>query len=195
MSEIISRTAGQSLDEDQREMVRTIILREIHSQKSRRELVSLIESETQLRVSIATVQRMWREVLSDLQKEYRHRAILELPEIANRYKWAMEEAADAWERSKQPYEKVVTREKADGESQITTTRIEAPSGQPMHLEMYMRALEGLRALLGVDAPERIEYNNVNDDDEMQIDPANAEVMAGRLRALLLAAQERKGDIQ
>lgn len=67
---------------------------------------------------------------------------------------ALQEALDAWNRSKEDNE-VVTVEGRDGKNRITK-RTEGQSGNPAHLGNVVRISESRRKLLGLDAPVRQE---------------------------------------
>jgi DNA-binding MarR family transcriptional regulator len=65
---------------------------------------------------------------------------------------ALQEALDAWERSKEDSE-VVTVERRTGKDRVIK-RSEGQSGNPAHLANAIRVSESRRRLLGLDAPTK-----------------------------------------
>ena len=65
---------------------------------------------------------------------------------------ALQEALDAWERSKEDSE-VVTVERRTGKDRVIK-RTEGQSGNPAHLANAIRISESRRRLLGLDAPTK-----------------------------------------
>lgn len=136
---------------------------------TRREILGVINAGRPPELSISlemvkidceTVRRRWRKAEQQDSAEWNNR-------VADGYLWAMSEAAQAWERSKQNRESTVTRRSvvpgkagADGKpgEPVTVTvgevRTEGQCGNPAFLGAYLAAAEKLAKLRGLEAPQR-----------------------------------------
>jgi predicted transcriptional regulator len=70
--------------------------------------------------------------------------------------WLQREAAEAWERSKKPAQSAVIH--GDGTSAPTRKTLKNQNGDPRYLDAIQKCIASRCALLGLNAPQRLEHS-------------------------------------
>ncbi|WP_197530578.1 helix-turn-helix domain-containing protein [Bythopirellula polymerisocia] len=91
------------------------------------------------------------------------------------------EAWGAWERSKKPSQTAITTDETH--QRKTRRHVKNQYGDPRFLEQVNKCIASRRALLGLDAPSRM---------EIETDGANPEQRRDRVVTILAALRERRG---
>jgi hypothetical protein len=190
---------GQSLPPDVKEHIQQIIYRTFSDASvTLTALQEVVNKETGWLISRQSLSKMVREASEDITSELRRTAIWEVKRVAQQYQYVISEAVEAWESSKQ-YRKVVKRfkegEDADGvvDNVVNYTITEMTgAGQHKYLEVAIAAIEGYKALLGLNAPERIEYQNVTDTNDAAGE-SDVKHLAERMTYMMELAAKRQAE--
>ena len=109
-----------------------------------------------LNVSQATV----CDDLKKIRAEWRESAIRDFDQSCElelrTIDWVQRESAEAWERSKKPTQSAVIH--GDGTSTPTRKILKNQIGDPRFLEQIHKCIASRRAILGLDAPQRLEHS-------------------------------------
>jgi predicted transcriptional regulator len=101
--------------------------------------------------------------LKKIQAEWRNSAIRDFDksrELELRtFDWLQRESGEAWERSKKPAQSAVIH--GDGTSAPTRKTLKNQNGDPRFLEQIQRCIAARCALLGLNAPQRLEHSGPN----------------------------------
>jgi hypothetical protein len=101
--------------------------------------------------------------LKKIEAEWRNSAIRDFDksrELELRtFDWLQRESGEAWERSKKPAQSAVIH--GDGAAAPTRKTLKNQNGDPRFLEQIQRCIAGRCALLGLNAPQRLEHSGPN----------------------------------
>ncbi|WP_148074680.1 terminase gpP N-terminus-related DNA-binding protein [Bythopirellula goksoeyrii] len=120
------------------------------------------------------IQMQWRESAVrdfDLAREVEIQKI----DRVERESWA------AWERSKKPSQTAITTDETH--QRKTRRHVKNQNGDPRYLEQVNKCIASRRALLGLDAPSRM---------EIETDGTNPEQRRDRVVTILAALRDRRG---
>lgn len=117
-------------------------------------------------ISQAAVSKILDRVTRRLNREFASEAWQHRFHQTQVLEHVLSEAMTAWERSKQPAEIEVTVQvrataDADGSAEVrarTTRTVTQQTGNPAYLQAALKAMEGIRALWGLNTPERQEQS-------------------------------------
>jgi hypothetical protein len=99
------------------------------------------------------------------------------------------EAWAAWERSQKPAQSAVIQ--GEGAQQPTRKTLKNQNGDPRFLELAMKCIAARRAILGLDAPQRLEHTGA-EGKAIAITIESPDERAARIEAALLEEARRRG---
>lgn len=130
------------------------------------------------------VRAQWREQYADTFQRYTLEQIRKIDAVE-------QEAWEAWQASKQDAVTISRKEPSDGDIETTTT-VKGQTGDPRYLEAILRAIERRSKLLGLDAPEKVQWlikdEQAGDDEDG--DSAELAKVQAQLVGMLDTLRER-----
>lgn len=150
----------------------------------------------ELGVSRVTITRNLNRYNRRLMARMRRRDASEKARQLEQLRWIAQEAAEAWERSKQPIASTKTTEEGVGTADDGTTVLESKTettvkeqgGIPAFLAEARAAMADARRILGLDAPAKTEATGPGPTVNVQV--VNATAVLKQLPDTDLAALER-----
>ena len=101
------------------------------------------------------------------------------------------EAWAAWERSQKPQQSAVIQ--GDGAQQPTRKTLKNQNGDPRYLELAMKCIAARRAILGLDAPQKLEHTGA-EGKPIAVTVESPNERAARIQAALLEEARRRGMV-
>jgi len=138
----------------------------------------------------STISKMLKRLNERAMKTITDEILAEKAQHIRQLKEIADEAFQAWERSKETRKGVVKKSRTGGmtRGEETTTSVQDQDGDPRYLETAMKALNDIRKILGLDAPEKIE--RVLNPEEERLASLTDEERAARIAAILDKARAR-----
>lgn len=133
---------------------------------------------------VREIRKEWREQYADTFQRYTLEQIRKIDAVEK-------EAWEAWQASKQDSVTISRKEPSSGDIETTTT-VKGQTGDPRYLEAILRAIERRSKLLGLDAPEKVQWLITNEQagDDEDGDSAELAEVQSQLVEMLDTLRER-----